>query len=54
MYTVCPAPEFSARSVPVSPLVIVGATSSTFVMENVTALGVLTLPAASLAVTVKL
>ena len=34
--------------------VIVGATSSTFVMENVTALGVLTLPAASLAVTVKL
>ena len=53
MYTVCPAPLFSAKLVPVEPEVIVGTTSSTFVIENVTVVGALT-PAASVAVTVKL
>ena len=40
--------------VPVVPEVMVGLTSSTFVIENVTAVGALVFVAASLAVTVKL
>ena len=54
MYTVCPAPLFSTKSVPVVPEVIVGANSSTFVIENVTDVGALVFPTASVAVTVKL
>ena len=54
VYTVCPAPEFSAKSVPVAPDVMTGAVSSRSVMENVTGISLLVLPAASVAVTVKL
>ena len=55
VYTACPKPEFSARFVPVATEVITGAVSSTTsVIENVTVVAALVLPAASLAVTVKL
>ena len=45
---------FSAKFVPVVPEVITGAVSSTSVIENVTVVAALGLPAASVAVTVKL
>ena len=54
VYTVWPAPVFSAKSIPVVDEVITGAVSSRSVMENVTVVESLVLLAASLAVTVKL